>query len=107
MILILYLGRYTGYVKTLIPLAIYSSWGVNITTTGAGVNDDSGGMLCILSIFLLIISKQRKSKFLAVASSIVLGLSICFKLFPALVAPFIIILIYNLKRGALSTGNII
>ncbi|MEM3528203.1 MAG: hypothetical protein QXI59_07750 [Candidatus Bathyarchaeia archaeon] len=98
MILIFYLGRYAGYAKTLIPLAIYSSWGLNITTTGAGVNDDSGGMLGFLSIFLLILSMRRKSKYLAISSSVVLGLSICFKLFPALLAPFIIILLYNLRR---------
>ncbi|MEM3003707.1 MAG: hypothetical protein QXK96_00200 [Candidatus Bathyarchaeia archaeon] len=98
MTLILILGRFTSYEKTLIPLAIFSSWGLNITSTGAGVNDDTAGMLAFLSVFLLIYAKRRRSVLLGVTSSVFLGLSICFKLFPALLAPFIIFLLFNLKE---------
>ena len=100
MILIFSLGRSVGYDKTLIPLAIFSSWGLNITSTGAGVNDDTAGMLAFLSIFLLVLAQRKRSKLLGATSSIILGLSICFKLFPALFAPFIIFLLFNLKKTA-------
>jgi len=100
MALIFSLGRFTGYSKTLIPLALYASWGIIIESTGSGVNDDSAGMLGFLSVFLLILSMNRKSKGLASASAIVLGLSICFKLFPALFAPFIVLVIFNLRDEA-------
>jgi hypothetical protein len=100
MILIFSLGRFVGYDKTLIPLAIFSSWGLNITSTGAGVNDDTAGMLTFLSLMLLVLAQRRRSKLLGATSSIILGLSICFKLFPALFAPFIILLLFNLKKAA-------
>lgn len=100
MILVFSLGRFVGYDKTLIPLAIFSSWGLNITSTGAGVNDDTAGMLAFLSIFLLVLAQRRRSKLLAATSSIILGLSICFKLFPALFAPFLVFLLFNLREKA-------
>jgi len=98
MILILLLGKFSGYDKTLIPLALYSSWGSIITSTGAGVNDDSAALLGFLPIFLLILAMKRRSRKLAWLSSIALGISICFKLFSALFTPFIIILLFNLGR---------
>jgi hypothetical protein len=98
MILILLLGRFVSYEKTLIPLAIFSSWGLNVTSTGAGVNDDTAGMLAFLPIFLLIYAKRRRSGLLGVTSSIVLGLSISFKLLPALFALFLVFLLFNIKE---------
>ncbi len=98
MALVFSLGKFIGYAKTLIPLALYSCWGIIIESTGAGVNDDSAGMLAFLSIFLLILAMRQKSRSLAAVSSIVLGISICFKLFPALFAPFIILFLFNLKN---------
>ncbi|WP_455369302.1 hypothetical protein [[Eubacterium] cellulosolvens] len=100
MILIFSLGRYIGYVKTLIPLTIYASWASIISSTGAGVNDDSAAMLAFLSIFLLVISLRKSNKKIGALSSIMLGISICFKLFPAIFVPFIVILLYNLKKRA-------
>lgn len=98
MFLIFLLGRYVGYIRTLIPLALYSSWGIIIENTGAGVNDDSSGMLAFLSIFLLIISINRCSRKIAGISAIIFGISICFKLFPALLLPFIVLLLFNLNK---------
>lgn len=99
-ILIFSLGRFVGYDKTLIPLAIFSGWGLNITSTGAGVNDDTAGMLAFLSIFLIVFAHRRRSKLLGATSAVILGLSICFKLFPALFAPFLVFLLFNLRRKA-------